>query len=179
MVTLFQYDSEFHKVCFFKELICIFAYIIIIFILLYNTVLVLPYIDMNPPQVYLSSQSWSSLPPPTPYHLSGSFPCTSPRHPVSCIEHRLAIHFLHDSIHVSVSFSQIIPPSPSPSESKSPFYTSVSLLLSRLQGYHYHLSKFHMYVLVYCIGVFLSGLKHFTWSPGCSPYIYICKFCIL
>ena len=26
-------------------------------------------------------------------------------------------------------FSQIIPPSPSPSESKSPFYTSVSLLL--------------------------------------------------
>ena len=27
------------------------------FILLYNTVLVLPYIDMNPPQVYMSSQS--------------------------------------------------------------------------------------------------------------------------
>ena len=45
-------------------------------------------------------------------------------------------------------FSQIIPPSPSPTESKSPFYTSVSLLLSRIQGYHYHLSKFHIYVLV-------------------------------
>ena len=27
------------------------------FILLYNTVLVLPYIDMNPPQVYMSSQT--------------------------------------------------------------------------------------------------------------------------
>ena len=27
------------------------------FILLYNTVLVLPYIDMNPPRVYMSSQS--------------------------------------------------------------------------------------------------------------------------
>ena len=27
------------------------------FILLYNTVLVLPYINMNPPQVYMSSQS--------------------------------------------------------------------------------------------------------------------------
>ena len=27
------------------------------FILLYNTVLVLPYIDMNSPQVYMSSQS--------------------------------------------------------------------------------------------------------------------------
>ena len=101
------------------------------FILLYNTALVLPYTDMNLPRVYMSSQSWTPLPPPTPYHLSGSSPCTSPKHPVSCIEHRLAIRFLHDIIHVSVPFSQIIPPSPSPSESKSLFYTSVSLLLSR------------------------------------------------
>ena len=31
--------------------------------------------------------------------------------------------------------------------------TSVSLLLSHIQGYHYHLSKFHIYALVYCIGV--------------------------
>ena len=132
------------------------------FILLYNTVLVLPYIDMNQPRVYMSSQSWTPLRPPIPYHLSGSSLCTSPKHPVSCIEHRLAIRFLHDSIHVSVPFSQIIlpSPSPSPSESKSPFYTSVSLLLSHIQGYHYHLSKFHIYVLVYCIGVFLSGLLH-------------------
>ena len=123
------------------------------FILLYNTVLVLPYIDMNPPRVYMSSQSWTPLPPPTPYHLSGSSPHTSPKHPVSCIEHRLAIHFLHASIHVSMPFSQIIPPSPSPSESKRLFYTSVSLLLSCIQGHHCHLSKFHIYVLVYCIGV--------------------------
>ena len=91
------------------------------FILLYHTVLVLPYINMNPPRVYMSSQSWTLLPPPTPYHLSGSSPCTSPKHPVSCIKHRLAIHFLHDSIHVSMPFSQIIPLSPSPSESKSSF----------------------------------------------------------
>ena len=35
------------------------------------------------------------------------------------------------------------------------FYTSVSLLLSRTQGYFYHLSKVHIYALVYCIGVFL------------------------
>ena len=130
------------------------------FILLHNTVLVLWYIDMNPPRVYMNSQSWTFLPPPTPYHLSGSSPCTSPKHPVSCIEHRLALLFLHDSINVSLPFFQIIPPSPSPSDSKSPFYTSVSLLLSRIQGHHYHLSKFHIYVLVYCIGVFLSGLLH-------------------
>ena len=88
------------------------------FILLYNTVLVLPYIDMNPPRVCMSSQSWTPLPPPTPYHLSGSSPCTSPKHPVSCIEHRLAIHFLHDSIHVSMPLSQIISPLPLPQSPK-------------------------------------------------------------
>ena len=132
------------------------------FILLCNTVLVLPYIDMNPPRVYMRSQTWTHLPPPSPQHLSGSSPCTSPKHPVSCIGHRLVIHFLHKSIHVSLPFSQIIPPSPSPSpsESKSPLYTSVSFFQSCIQGRHCHLSKFHIYVLVYCIGVFLSGLLH-------------------
>ena len=51
-------------------------------------------------------------------------------------------------------------PAPSPTESKRLSYTSVSLLLSRTQGYCYHLSKFHIYALVYCIGVFLSDLLH-------------------
>ena len=45
-------------------------------------------------------------------------------------------------------------------ESKRLFYTSMSLLLSHIQGYRYHLSKFHIYALVYCLGVFLSGLLH-------------------
>ena len=72
------------------------------------------------------------LPPSSPYHPSGSSQCTSPKHPVSCIEPGLVIRFIYDSIHISMPFSEIIPPSPSPTESKRLFYTSVSLLLSRI-----------------------------------------------
>ena len=80
-------------------------------------------------------------------------PCTVPlgrpsaRAPPSiqyqCIEPGLVTHFIYDIIYVSKSFSQIIPPSPSRTKSKRLFYTSMSLLLSRIQGYCYHLSKFH------------------------------------
>ena len=52
-------------------------------------------------------------------------------------------------------------PPPSLTESKRLFYTSVSLLLSRIQGCRYHLSKFHICALVYCIGVFFF-LAYFT-----------------
>ena len=98
-------------------------------------------------------------PPPTSLP-SGSSHCIIPEHPVSCIELGLAICFTYGNIHVSMLFSQIIPPSPSPTVSKSLLFTSVSLLLSHIQGHRYHLSKFHVYVLVYCVGVFLSDLFH-------------------
>ena len=53
-------------------------------------------------------------------------------------------------------FNAILPNHPTLSLShrvqKTVLYTyTVSLLLSRIQGCHYHLSKFHIYELVYCI----------------------------
>ena len=100
-------------------------------------------------------------PPPTslPIPSLGSSQCTSPKYPVSCIKPGLAIYFLYDIIHVSMIFSQIIPPTHTHTVQKT-VLTSVSLLLAPLQGYLYQLSKFHIYALVYCIGDFLSGLLH-------------------
>ena len=53
----------------------------------------------------------SSLLPPHPSGLSQS---TSPKHPVSCIEPGLVTRSIYDIIRISMPFSQIIPPSPSP-----------------------------------------------------------------
>ena len=114
---------------------------------------------MNLPQVYMCSPSWLRIPPPSLYHPSGSSQCTGPKHPVSCIKPGLAIPFIYDIIHVSMPLPQIIPASPSPTESKRPFCTSVFHLLSHIQCYYYHLSKFHIYALVYCIGVFLFSME--------------------
>ena len=96
----------------------------------------------------------------SPSHPSGLSQCTSFECPVSCIELGLVIYFTYGNIHVSMLFSQIIPNLPYPNESKSLFFISVSFLLSHILGHRYHISKFHIYALVYCIGVFLSGLLH-------------------
>ena len=92
---------------------------------------------------------------PPAISLSTPFLWAVPEHwlerPASCIELALVIYFTYGNIHVSMLFSQIIPPSPSPTESKCLFFTSVSLLLSHIYSHNYPLSKFHIYALIYGI----------------------------
>ena len=76
----------------------------------------------------------------------------------SMVSHRVE----HNWSDLVLSSNAILPNHPTLSLSQSPKDCSIHLclLLSRIQGYGYHLAKSHIYALVYCISVFLSGLLH-------------------
>ena len=154
--------SQYLEWSFFFNLFLKLLFFKFYFILLYNNVLVLPYINMNPPRVYMCSQSWTPLPPPSPYHPSGSSQRTSPKHPVSCILHQTWTGDLF-LIWYYTCFNAILPNHPTLSFShrvqKSVLYVCVSFALLHI-GLSLPLSKSHIYALVYCIGVILSGLLH-------------------
>ena len=71
--------------------------------------------------------SWSPLQPPSPPYPSALSQSPGFGCPASYIELALVIYFIYGKIHVSMLFSQIIPPLPSPTDSKSLFFTSASL----------------------------------------------------
>ena len=137
---VFQKVKHYKRKCYFYflgyKIISFFFYCIFfnlnLFILiggelLYSIVLVLPYINMHLPRVYTCSPSWTPVPPPSPYHHSGSSQCTSPKLPVSCIEPGLVIRFLYDILYMLQYHSpQSSHPSPLP---QSPKDCSIHLCL--------------------------------------------------
>ena len=142
--------------CFFK-LIYLFYFTILYWFL--------PYIELNLLWVYMCSPSWTSLTPPSPSHPSGSSQCNSPEHPVSCIKPGLKICFTYDILHVSMPFSYLVSYHPRPlPQSPKDCSIHLCLLLSCIQGYRYLLSKFHIYVLVYC-----------TWPASWETYMQVRK----
>ena len=97
-------------------------------------------------------------PPPSSLPIPSLWVITLYQSRAPCIMHQT---WTGDSFHIwyFTCFNAILPYHPALTLSHR-VQKTVSLLLSCIQGYCYHLSKFHIYVLVYCIGVFLSGLLH-------------------
>ena len=89
------------------------------------------------------------FPPASPYHPSRLSQCTGFECPVLCMKFVLVIYFTYGNIHISVLFSQIIPPSSSPTESKSLLFISASILLSYIYGHHDHLFKYICISILY------------------------------
>ena len=116
----------------------------------------LPYIDMNQPRC---PSILTTLPPPFPPHRSGSPQNTGFECPASCMELTLVIYFTYGNIHVSMLFSQIIPPSPSPTKSKSLSFTS-GLLCCPACRIISTVFLNSIYMLIYSICLSLSDLLH-------------------
>ena len=113
-------------------------------------------------------------PTPTPYHPSESSQCTSPKHPVSCIEPGLAIHFPYDTLHVSMPFSHIIPLSPSPTESKRVLFQTHSGCQQNLVPCS-HRDEVSVLFLGFRCGL-LSVLAPKPWVKNLSPFEYLLYF---
>ena len=151
---LYVFFGEMSAMSFFYS----FFLFIYLFTLLYSIVLVLPYIDKNPPWMYMCSPSWT----PLPRHL---IPLGHPSAPApSTLYHASELDWWFVSHMIIYMFQWHSPklshPRPLP---QSPKDSSIHLCLFCCLTYRVIVtifSKFHIYALVYCIGVFLSGLLH-------------------
>ena len=133
----------------------------------------LPSINMNQPQVYICPLPLK--PPIPPPRLSQS---TGFGFPASYSKFPLAIYFTYGNVYVSVLLSQVISPSPSLSVTLSLFFMSVSPLLPCKQDHQYHLSRFHIYALIYDICLlFLTQLHLVQQALGSSTSLELIQMC--
>ena len=100
------------------------------------------------------------IPPPSLLHPAGFSQSTGFQCPVSCIKLGLVIYFTYGNIHVSMLFSQIIPPLPSPTESKSLFFTSVSFAVSHIGSSlpSFEIPYICINILYWCFSFWLTSL---------------------
>ena len=121
--------------------------------------MVLPYINMHPPWVYTCSH------PEHPSHLSPhTIPLGHPSAPApSFLYHASNLDCQFVSYMILYMFKCHSPKSSHPlplPQSPKDCSIHLTLVLSRIKGYRYHLSKFHIYVsiLYLCFSFWLTSL---------------------
>ena len=116
--------------------------------------------------------------PESPSHLpphtipSGLSQCTGSKHPVSCIKPGLAICFLYDIIHVSMPFSQIIPPSLSHRVQKTvlrAYFFYWWAIKSMMQMYH------HLFIHSPVTGIWFASSFQLLWIK-LLLWTFVCRF---
>ena len=130
--------------------------------------MVLPYIDMNPPRVYMCSPFSTLLPPPSPSHPSGSSQCTSPENPALNMDWQFISHMI-------IYMFQCHSPKPShPCPlPQSPKNSSIHLCLFCCLAYRIIITIFlNSIYMEYCIDVFLSGLLHSYFDTAWVVHIF-------
>ena len=101
-----------------------------------------------------------SFPPPSPYRPSGSSQCTSPKHPVSCIEPGLVIRFLYDILHFNATLPNHSTLSLSHRVQKIVLYICVSFAVShtRLSLPSFQISYICVSIMYWCYSFRLTSL---------------------
>ena len=125
--------------------------------LFYNIVLVSSmYQHESAIDICMPPSSWTSLPPPTLFHPSRLSQSTGFELSASHSTFSLAICFTCGNVYVSKLLSQFVPSCLPLAGSTSLFSMFVSPLLLCRQVHHYHLSRFHIYALIYNICLSLT-----------------------
>ena len=110
-------SSSLYQCCPMRSFCCniLLFFYFILFFKLYIIVLLLPSIKMNRPQVYMCSPSWTLLPPHTIPLSRPSALAPSIQYRASNLDWQLVSYMIFYMF--PMPFSQIFPPSPSPTES--------------------------------------------------------------
>jgi len=138
-IYLFIFIRKYVFICaFFSGNIYFFIFLFYFIFKLYNIVLVLPNIEMNPPQIYPRSPSWTFHPPPSPplplgrpsapgpsiqyrasnldwrlvsYMILYMFQCYFPKSPTLSLSHRVHKTDLYIGVSFAVSYTWLLFPS--------------------------------------------------------------------
>ena len=122
--------------------------------------------SVNQPEAYLCPFP-TEPPSPSPVSLLQVITEHQTEFPVSIPTSYLVYTWLYIYLNIT---SSICPTLSFSTMSTSPFSTSASLFLPCKQVHQYHFSRFHLYVLIYDIFLFLT---YFTMYITCSRFIYL------